>query len=68
MNPPAPNDNKIADQMAALKRVRETGGMPVGWDDGQMPPSTARALERAGLVVINHATRTVHPLKTGNGG
>lgn len=66
MNPepktPAPNDRKITDQMAALKRIRAAAaGVPVGWGPGDVIPSTARALERAGLVVVSRDRKTVFP-------
>jgi len=51
--PAAPNDRKIADQMYYLRMVRTTGGVPIGWDADQIPPSTVRALELAGLVRID---------------
>lgn len=63
MNTPAPNDRKIEDQMASLKRIRAAGGggVPVGWGAGDIIPSTVRALERAGLVVVSPDRKTVFP-------
>jgi len=55
----APNDRKIADQLDWLARVRSSpAGVKLGWGDGELPPSTARALERAGLVRVDPAART----------
>lgn len=61
MTAPAPNDRKIEDQMASLKRIRAAGSAPVGWGAGQIIPSTVRALERAGLVIVSADRRTVFP-------
>ncbi len=49
------NTPKIDNQLAQLKRLRAAPDktLPIGYEEGQIPPTTANALQRAGIAVIN---------------
>ncbi len=49
------NTEKIHRQVAALRELRlaPKATLPVGWEPGMVPPTTANALEKAQLAVIS---------------
>lgn len=53
----SPNTGKINTQVDQLKRLRAAGSAVVGWGDGEMPPTTANALLKAGLLVAPAGTK-----------
>lgn len=51
-NPDPINAPKVQRIVDHLKRIRTDGPLVVGWEEGQVPPTAANHLEKAGLVVI----------------
>lgn len=56
----APNDAKIAKQLEELKRLRSAPdkSLPIGFGPGQIAPTTANALQKAGLARLDASDGT----------
>lgn len=52
MNDSSPNTARINAQLEALKHIRKTGSMRVGWEEGNITPPQANALVKAGLIEV----------------
>lgn len=61
---PAPNAERVNQTIAALKRLRQSGVLVVGWGDDQIPPMWATKLEKAGLARVEVVDRVkrVYPV------
>ncbi len=51
---PEPDGHKdrVDAAVAHLKRLRETGELVIGWADGEVPPTSATKLVKAGLALV----------------
>lgn len=65
-NAAAINTPKILSQVEHLKRLRAAPGktLPMGWADGEVPPTAANAMSKAGLARIEVVEKNLLTGKT----